>query len=179
VPPRIRNYVEARDRGRCQAPGCRNRGYLQLHHEGGWRRGHDPDRLLLLCDEHHRQRHRGELQIEGNAGEGFRFSLANGACVGRGGDDARAAIGSGAPAGEVVPRPVPADQDHREAVRVAVAGLRRLGESRGAADEQVRRALESEPGRQWTDEDLLLRALQLKPIDLVATVQPAGAATAA
>jgi hypothetical protein len=50
---------------------------LDLHHEGGWRAGHDPARIVTLCDGHHRLRHEGKLRIEGSA-PSLRFALVDG-----------------------------------------------------------------------------------------------------
>jgi hypothetical protein len=50
---------------------------LDLHHEGGWRAGHDPARIVTLCDRHHRLRHEGKLRIEG-AAPSLRFTLVDG-----------------------------------------------------------------------------------------------------
>lgn len=57
IPPRVRQYVLARDQG-CTADGCRSRTHLQVHHilprsQGG---DHDPNNLTTLCWYHH---HRG------------------------------------------------------------------------------------------------------------------------
>lgn len=64
IPPRVANFVDARDRGRCRVPGCTNRAYLDRHHEGGFLEvGHDPDHVFLLCDNHHRARHAGDFVV--------------------------------------------------------------------------------------------------------------------
>jgi hypothetical protein len=79
VPPRIARHVHDRDHGRCRAPGCKNRGFLHIHHEPGWKAtGHDPDCMLLLCTTHHRMRHLGYLTIQGRHSIGFRFFLSDG-----------------------------------------------------------------------------------------------------
>jgi hypothetical protein len=76
--------VVARAGGCCQVPGCSNRAYLEIHHEGGWRTtGHDPERMLILCSGHHAARHEGQLLIEGTSSEGFRFYLADGTLLGQ------------------------------------------------------------------------------------------------
>jgi hypothetical protein len=50
IPPKVLNYVRARDGDRCIVPGCPNRGFLELHHEGGWEKvGHDPTRCWMSC----------------------------------------------------------------------------------------------------------------------------------
>jgi hypothetical protein len=65
IPSRILKVVKARDKGRCQVPRCRQRAWVQLHHEGGWKNtGHDPDVIVSLCRSHHGQRHTGKLLIE-------------------------------------------------------------------------------------------------------------------
>lgn len=79
VPPMIARHVHDRDHGRCRAPRCKNRGFLHLHHEPGWKAtGHDPDCMLLLCTTHHRMRHLGFLTIQGRHSTGFRFFLSDG-----------------------------------------------------------------------------------------------------
>ena len=80
IPPKIANFVAARDKGRCRVPLCKNRGYIDRHHEGkgGWHEvGHDRRRILLLCTRHHGARHLGQLGIDIVA-DGFRFFLADG-----------------------------------------------------------------------------------------------------
>jgi hypothetical protein len=78
IPPRTKRFVEARDGGRCRVPGCVNRAFVEIHHEGGFRRvGHDPARMLLLCSSHHGQRHDGQLRLSVKAGE-VEFALADG-----------------------------------------------------------------------------------------------------
>jgi hypothetical protein len=74
IPVRIRRRVFARDRGRCQAPGCGSRQGLHFHHTGGWKRtGHDEDQLTLLCRACHVHLHHGWLSIHGKHSTGFRF----------------------------------------------------------------------------------------------------------
>lgn len=88
VPPKIRNFVKARDKGRCVVPGCRNR-VVHFHHEDGWRSGHDPSRCFGLCGSCHQARHRGTLRVEGSMPD-VRFFLADGTYIGRAGDARRA-----------------------------------------------------------------------------------------
>ena len=64
IPPRIRRAVLARDRHRCQAPGCGRRHFLEIHHKTPRAQGgtHDPANLITLCGSCHRLRHeRGTL----------------------------------------------------------------------------------------------------------------------
>jgi hypothetical protein len=80
IPPATRRRVMRRDHRRCKVDGCRNCLFLDAHHadpraEGG---GHDPERLLILCGNHHRAVHEGTLVIDGNASEGFSFRHADG-----------------------------------------------------------------------------------------------------
>jgi len=49
IPRRIRRRVLDRDRHRCRVPGCSVMAALQVHHEDGRENGHDPDRMLALC----------------------------------------------------------------------------------------------------------------------------------
>ena len=59
IPPKTRNQVLARDRHRCQSPGCGNRHFLEVHHikprSGGG--GNEPPNLLTLCSACHRLAH--------------------------------------------------------------------------------------------------------------------------
>ncbi|CAN5902408.1 hypothetical protein BH11MYX2_BH11MYX2_29540 [soil metagenome] len=69
IPPATRRFVEARDQGRCQTPGCRSSHGVQLHHirprsEGGT---HDPWNLTSRCFSCHQAMHDGRLQITGTA----------------------------------------------------------------------------------------------------------------
>jgi hypothetical protein len=79
IPPMIRRHVLDRDGHRCRVPGCSRVGYLHVHHEPGRAvSGHDPDRMVPLCDEHHMQRHLGLLVIREEGAGVFRFFRAEG-----------------------------------------------------------------------------------------------------
>ncbi len=59
IPPATRRKVLARDRHRCQAPGCEHTKFLEVHHiqprtDGG---GNDPENLITLCSACHRLVH--------------------------------------------------------------------------------------------------------------------------
>jgi len=59
IPPRVRREVLARDKHRCQAPGCGRTRFLEIHHKvsrsnGG---GNDPENLITLCGSCHRLWH--------------------------------------------------------------------------------------------------------------------------
>jgi 5-methylcytosine-specific restriction endonuclease McrA len=56
VPGWLRRLVYQRDGSRCQHPGCRNTGWLQVHHIQPWAHGGptDLDNSILLCGFHHR-----------------------------------------------------------------------------------------------------------------------------
>jgi hypothetical protein len=69
IPPATRRLVWARDRGRCQVPGCRSTRGLDLHHlrhqeHGG---GHEPLNLILICSSCHIAHHDGRITIRGTA----------------------------------------------------------------------------------------------------------------
>jgi hypothetical protein len=75
IPPKTRAYVLKRDRGRCQAPGCRSAINLEVHHicalaDGG---SHHPSNLTTLCDGCHLRHHRGALRITGTAPDHLGF----------------------------------------------------------------------------------------------------------
>jgi hypothetical protein len=59
IAPRIRREVLARDRHRCQAPGCGRRHFLEIHHKQPRARGgtHEPANLVTLCAPCHRLWH--------------------------------------------------------------------------------------------------------------------------
>ncbi len=59
IPPRTRREVLARDRHRCQAPGCGRTRFLEVHHRKSRARGgtHEPANLITLCAACHRLWH--------------------------------------------------------------------------------------------------------------------------
>ncbi|CAN5750458.1 hypothetical protein BH11MYX2_BH11MYX2_16600 [soil metagenome] len=69
VTPRMRVQIFARDKCRCQVPGCRATRHLEIHHIipqalGGL---HVLWNVILICDGHHRALHDGRLSITGRA----------------------------------------------------------------------------------------------------------------
>jgi Holliday junction resolvasome RuvABC DNA-binding subunit len=75
IPKATRDFVWARDQGRCRVPGCRATRHLTFHHlrflcEGG---DHDPANLTLICDGHHKVLHQGLLTITGRAPDELTF----------------------------------------------------------------------------------------------------------
>jgi len=69
VPDRTRTIIERRDSGCCTVPGCTRTVGLDVHHIIHWEHDGATDtwNLLLICSHHHRQHHRGQLGIAGNA----------------------------------------------------------------------------------------------------------------
>jgi hypothetical protein len=59
IAPRTRREVLARDRHRCQGPGCGRRRFLEIHHKKPRARGgtHEPANLVTLCAACHRLWH--------------------------------------------------------------------------------------------------------------------------
>jgi 5-methylcytosine-specific restriction endonuclease McrA len=59
IAPGIRREVLARDRYRCQAPGCGRTRFLEVHHIKSRSQGdsNQPDNLLTLCSSCHRLWH--------------------------------------------------------------------------------------------------------------------------
>ncbi|MFN2369617.1 MAG: HNH endonuclease, partial [Candidatus Krumholzibacteriia bacterium] len=59
IPPHIRREVLARDRHRCQGPGCGRTRFLEVHHKRPRARGgtHEPANLVTLCGSCHRLWH--------------------------------------------------------------------------------------------------------------------------
>ena len=83
IPPKVSNFVQARDHGRCRVPGCKNRAHLNLHHEGGWRTvGHDARFVMLLCFAHHQSRHNGDLAVRALVPGRFEFLRRDGRSLG-------------------------------------------------------------------------------------------------
>ena len=67
VSPRLRAVIEDRDGG-CRVPGCEQTRHLHIHHIIHWvDGGHtNPDNLICLCGQHHRDVHHGRIVITGN-----------------------------------------------------------------------------------------------------------------
>ena len=59
VPKAVKYQVQQRDQGRCQAPGCANTRWVQLHHLTPQEQGgqHTQENPLTLCSHHHRELH--------------------------------------------------------------------------------------------------------------------------
>jgi len=59
IPPRIRRQILARDRHRCQYPGCGRTRFLEVHHIAPRNRGgtNDPTNLITLCSACHHLHH--------------------------------------------------------------------------------------------------------------------------
>jgi hypothetical protein len=66
VPVKIRRYVGKKNSGMCGFSGCCKKG-KELHHVRRWRFGqvHDPDKMALLCEEHHKLVHLGLADEDG------------------------------------------------------------------------------------------------------------------
>lgn len=84
VAPRVRRAVLRRHGGRCAVPGCRQSGFVDVHHvdrraDGG---DHGADNLVVLCGTHHDATHVGTLVIRGRYSTGFSFEHADGATYG-------------------------------------------------------------------------------------------------
>jgi 5-methylcytosine-specific restriction endonuclease McrA len=80
IPPALRRAVLARDRHRCQVPGCTHAHFVDVHHihplsEGGRNTLHN---LLTLCTAHHRAVHRAERLIEPGPDRALAFRHADG-----------------------------------------------------------------------------------------------------
>jgi 5-methylcytosine-specific restriction endonuclease McrA len=65
IPPRTRRLVLARDRHRCQTPGCPHTHFLEIHHIIPRARGgtHDPENLTTLCSACHALVHQRSSQV--------------------------------------------------------------------------------------------------------------------
>jgi hypothetical protein len=79
IPTRTRDYVEARDMGRCRVPGCTKTTNLEIHHEGGWKIvGHDPEACYSTCWAHHAARHAGAFRVVTLMKGVYRFESVDG-----------------------------------------------------------------------------------------------------
>lgn len=64
IPKAIRALIWERDRGQCQV--CGGIDWLGIHHWLEWRShggGHEPENLVLICQEHHDAIHARKLDI--------------------------------------------------------------------------------------------------------------------
>lgn len=81
VPDRLRRLIERRDQ-KCRVPWCQRERGLQIHHLVEWKDGGRTDtaNLIALCEHCHRQHHKGQLGITGNADrpDGLTFTGHNG-----------------------------------------------------------------------------------------------------
>jgi hypothetical protein len=104
--------------------------------------GHDPKRVLTLCSSHHDDRHKGLLVIT-FVGDEPRFSLADGAPIGRVSRDA--------------------GRDSREADAAAEIALRRL-EFKASEAKALVAAARRKLGAVASPEDLVAHALRAVPV---------------
>jgi hypothetical protein len=142
IPPKVARFVQARDHGRCRVPGCVNRAWIHLHHEGGWRRvGHDPLAVYTLCVAHHKARHEGDLVVHVLGLGRLAFLLRDGVLLGE--------VDLTQPTAETGTSTFrtegPALSDHAGEVAFAVAGLRKLGFRDAEARDLVTRAIAVTP----------------------------------
>lgn len=74
IPAEIEKYVRARAKNRCEAPGCTRAGE-HLHHTFSFalRKEHDPDKIRLLCEEHHDIAHHGLIENEEQSPENWKL----------------------------------------------------------------------------------------------------------
>ena len=159
IPAKVKRRVLDRDHGRCLVPGCRALSVLDVHHEDGWKQGHDPARMLTLCWSHHRARHEGLLRIEGRA-PSFRFVLLDGTVLG----ESPGAVGVACENGDRIratppPAKVTDSQEEKDSVRDATLALQSLGMKVLEAKKHVQVALDVGGSRSWTAGDLLRAAL--------------------
>jgi hypothetical protein len=79
TPPATRRTAVRRAYGRCEVPGCRHSGWIDVHHirfrsQGGT---HELENLSVLCSVHHAHVHEGRLRIAGRQ-PSLRFFHADG-----------------------------------------------------------------------------------------------------
>jgi hypothetical protein len=169
IPPKVASFVQARDRGRCRVPGCRNRAWIHLHHEGGWRNvGHDRLAVYTLCVAHHTARHDGDLVVRVLGPGRLAFFRRDGVLLGEvdlalPADDPAAVTfrAEGAAARptfraeghlETFRAEGPALSNHAGEVALAVSGLRKLGFRDAEARDLVTRAITADPELRLADE---------------------------
>jgi hypothetical protein len=85
TPPARRRTSVRRAYGRCEVPGCRHSGWIDVHHirfrcEGGT---HELENLVVLCSVHHTHVHEGRIRITGRV-PALRFFHADGRPYGAG-----------------------------------------------------------------------------------------------
>ncbi len=148
-PPKIRNFVEGRDRGLCVMPGCRNRAD-HFHHEKGWKEGHDPDHCFGLCGAHHRGHHKGYVVAKGSMPD-LHFYRRDGVYLGRAGDEKLAtevspeaglAPRSAPPTGEEAPSPGSSSEETTAEASAceegpATSATKRIAEASACEEDQV------------------------------------------
>jgi hypothetical protein len=169
IPPRVANFVHARDRGRCRVPGCRNRAHVNLHHEGGWRAvGHDAGAVVTLCVAHHKARHEGDLTVRVLAKGRFEFLRRDRVSLGEVDLELPAedtatfhTEGSSSETFRAEGR-APADLAHEAAV--AVAALRETGLRESEARALVTSTIGSASVEQRTADEIVLAALKRLPM---------------
>jgi len=169
IPPKVANFVHARDHGRCRVPGCRNRAHVNLHHEGGWRAvGHDALAVVTLCVAHHKARHEGDLIVRVLAKGRLEFLRRDGVSLGQvdlglPAEDPAAfrAEGSSLETFRAEGR-APPDLAHEAAV--AVAALRKTGIREAEARTLVTSTIESASIERRTADEIVLAALKSLPL---------------
>ncbi len=170
IPPRIRNFVRARDHGRCRVPGCKNRAHVNFHHEGGWLTvGHDPLSVYMICVGHHHAIHDGDLVVRKLAPGRFEFLRLDRGSLGQidlnGPMETPGTFRTEGPAGESGAETCRTEghavgEIAREAT-IAVAFLRKLEFRAMEARDLVTRAIRSMPLQQRTADELVRAALML------------------
>jgi hypothetical protein len=78
IPEKVRQFVLARAKFRCQAPGCPNPAD-HIHHVGGWRQGHDPRSMRAVCWTHHDAVHDELIGMTCTPDGGLLLTTASGA----------------------------------------------------------------------------------------------------
>ena len=65
IPTAIQKYIRFRTRNKCESPNCTKPG-KHLHHTIPFalKKEHHPDKIRLLCEEHHSIAHYGLIQNE-------------------------------------------------------------------------------------------------------------------
>lgn len=80
IPAAVRRAVLARDRARCQTPGCGRRRYVDVHHIEPLSAGgvHSRRNCICACTTCHAAIHEGKLRVEGDAEGELRWHDAEG-----------------------------------------------------------------------------------------------------
>lgn len=173
ISPPLQRALRVRDRG-CRWPGCRNAIFVDGHHLQHWADEGETklENLLLLCAAHHKLVHEGGFRVQLEAGQPVFLTPAGdrvdavpprlAASLQAASASSLAIEGSLAePLGPLAATPDPAAPERApgEAIRLALAGGRKLGLRSTEARALLDRVLLEAPQRSWEPGELLREML--------------------